>query len=341
MLTREELQYLYWIGRDVWSGRADVLELGPWLGGSTHALVSGMSANASRDPAARLHVVDNFRWRDYMTPRAGLELPEGASFRRDFEHNVREYEALITVHEARFPDEEGGDIEFDRPIRDRDSGLALFEPPAREIEIAFVDGPKSWPAIVHVARALAPRLTDSPLLIFQDLKDWASYWVAMCIGALLEADAAALSVEHVLPWNSVAFRATGKLPTEVFAELPPEVGSFPLERAEGLIRRAADELRAAGDPSGADVVELGIVSLRGVRGRWDDALAAFEAAERRWPVRAPREDLERTRGWLARQTGRSPRRSWRTRVASAETRGRRIAGRARRGLRGRTGAPSA
>src|SRR5205085_2193869 len=83
-----------------------------------------------------------------------------------------------------------GDIEFDAPIRDVDSGLPLFRGPEREVEIVFIDGAKSWPALLHALRVLAPRLAPAPLLIFQDFKDWASYWVGMCIGAIVEAEPA-------------------------------------------------------------------------------------------------------------------------------------------------------
>ena len=42
MLSPEECQYLYWLGRSAWTGQGDVVEIGPWLGGSTVCLAAGM-----------------------------------------------------------------------------------------------------------------------------------------------------------------------------------------------------------------------------------------------------------------------------------------------------------
>jgi len=45
MLTPEERLYLHWLGAVVWSGRGCVVEIGPWLGGSTVCLAAGMRAS--------------------------------------------------------------------------------------------------------------------------------------------------------------------------------------------------------------------------------------------------------------------------------------------------------
>jgi predicted O-methyltransferase YrrM len=69
MLQPEETQYLYWLGQSVWTSDGIVLEIGPWLGGSTMCLAAGMHAS-DRPAAGRLHAVDNFLWREFMAARA-------------------------------------------------------------------------------------------------------------------------------------------------------------------------------------------------------------------------------------------------------------------------------
>jgi hypothetical protein len=88
MISQEEVQYLYWLGRDVWDGSSGVLEVGPWLGGSTWCLASGIEDNPRRRVTRPLHVMDNFRWRPFMAQRAPLELSPDSSFRPSFERNV-------------------------------------------------------------------------------------------------------------------------------------------------------------------------------------------------------------------------------------------------------------
>ena len=78
MISDEERRYLYWLAARVWSGSGDIVEIGPWLGGSTYCLAAGMCDSGHR-VAGRLKVFDNFIWRDFMADRAPLELRPGDS----------------------------------------------------------------------------------------------------------------------------------------------------------------------------------------------------------------------------------------------------------------------
>ena len=65
MVTREECRYLHWLTSSHWRGEGHVVEMGPWLGGSTISLAMGMIDNPRRD-GWKLHVYDNFVWREFM-----------------------------------------------------------------------------------------------------------------------------------------------------------------------------------------------------------------------------------------------------------------------------------
>jgi hypothetical protein len=67
MLTREEIQYYYYVSR-FYSGAGEVVGLGSWLGLSTHHLVRALSGNPLFQ-GKKLHVFDDFVWRsDWMDP---------------------------------------------------------------------------------------------------------------------------------------------------------------------------------------------------------------------------------------------------------------------------------
>jgi hypothetical protein len=61
MISREERQYYQYIGQ-FYSGRGEVVELGPWLGCSTFHILKGLATNPIF-AARKLHVYDDFVWR--------------------------------------------------------------------------------------------------------------------------------------------------------------------------------------------------------------------------------------------------------------------------------------
>lgn len=309
MITPEEKRYLGWLGRHGWRNDGDVLELGPWLGGSTWCLAWGMAANPRVTPEAALHAVDNFRWRAFMNGR-GLELADGASFRSAFDANLGQFGALVRAHEARLPDESLGDIEMDRPGRDYDSGLPVFTADGlpRPLEIVFVDGAKSLPAWVHVVEQVHARLTEDALVVLQDHKAPHAYWVPMVVELLLEAAPGALRIEHVLPANTVAWRAPRPLPAAAVERLPRSLAEVDAERGVTLVERASRRLAEAGDAAGARVVALSAVPFLAAKDEWQAAAERLRAIDARWPMRDLARELDAMSGWLARK-GHPPRRS--------------------------------
>lgn len=307
MITPEEIRYLYWLGRDFWDGDTDVVEFGPWLGGSTYCLAAGMAANPRRAEAARLHVVDNFVWQDFMATIEPLELEAGNSFQARFETNLEELSELLEVHRARLPDEPIVDINFDAPLLD-DTSLPLFEATLldRPLGIVFVDGAKSWRGLSHMLRELAPRcVPGATLIVLQDVKLAGAYWIQMGLAKLDELDPGGLAIRHVLPFNSVAFAVTHHAHPERWAALPASIDEIDAAEAVSLLERCRAIFEAVGDADAAHLVRLSEVVLLGSKGEWAQARARFRRIDRQRRAAGDDPDLEATRRWLERRTGRS------------------------------------
>ncbi len=105
MITAEEQKYLYWLGAHYWQDVGHIFEIGPWLGGSTACLASGMRQRAGH-PGNKLHVFDNFIWREFMAGRAALPDSNGDCFQPYFERNLAAFTDLTAIHLQALPDDD-------------------------------------------------------------------------------------------------------------------------------------------------------------------------------------------------------------------------------------------
>ncbi|OKH19315.1 hypothetical protein NIES593_21085 [Hydrococcus rivularis NIES-593] len=67
MLLPEEMQYYNYIGQ-FYSGQGEIIELGPWLGLSTHHIVQGLIKNPNF-ASKKVYVFDDFIWRSSWMDR--------------------------------------------------------------------------------------------------------------------------------------------------------------------------------------------------------------------------------------------------------------------------------
>jgi hypothetical protein len=333
MISSQEMGYLYWLGSQVWSGKGGIVEIGPWLGGSTWCLASGAKANPRYTGGRPLTVVDSFRWRPFMASRAALDLDEDASFREHFEANLAPKSDLIQVVEAMLPDDRSADLVHADPVR---PGIAARVPLLSEddlpdeVSIAFVDGAKSWLGLVSLLKMLLPRCAvGETYLVFQDYQCWSTYWVGMMVGYLHDIAPNALSLSHVLDWNSVCFRLESEIPMSAIAALPATIDDMGVAEGTRSLEIAVELLASNGYRSGAAIAGLGIPTFLGAKGEWDEAVARFRIAERTWPRKASVTQLEATRNWLRRHTGESLPESWLLRTARVPQRVRRLPRRVR------------
>lgn len=77
MMYDETLQYYKWLGQK-YTGRGEIVELGPWLGQSTCAVAEGMQANPHA-AGRRMRVFDSFVRVGWMTPFGSALDTVGAS----------------------------------------------------------------------------------------------------------------------------------------------------------------------------------------------------------------------------------------------------------------------
>jgi len=242
----------------------------------------------------KLHVYDNFIWRDFMDERAPLGLRSGASFRSRFEENVRDYADLIVAHEEALPDEP---IPGDRLANE----IGDFDPPNLlswddgPIEILFEDGAKSWKAMRHLLSETGPSLTPGSLVVCQDYKYWGTYWVALALEMI-----DSLELVHVLGDNTVTFRVTEPLNVRL-----PILTDLDVEEGLAALEAAGARLRAHGDSYGAIIIQVAKVRFLGAKGDGERAARTLRAVERRWPGGVRPLNLERAREWLEESTGRA------------------------------------
>ncbi|MHC4421663.1 MAG: class I SAM-dependent methyltransferase [Planctomycetota bacterium] len=310
MISAEERSYLHWLAGRTWTGQGHIVEIGPWLGGSTYCLASGMRHNTHRGDR-RLHTFDDFEWREFMSSRADVSLQPGDCFLEEFRKNLGGFEDLLVVHRQVIPDDlPEWDVLFDRAT---ETGLdTLTWHDDEPVEILFIDGAKSWGSMIHVLRELGELfLPGATLLVCQDYKYWGEYWTAL----LMEHLSDHVSLVHNLTWNTVTFRVTSPLSRDRIEALP---ALSQISIAEGLSRldTAAARIGNTGDPLGALIMESTKIRFLAHRGERDAAREVFERLESRWPIGATDGNLEQAREGLARSAGIDLAPSMRTRTRS-------------------------
>ena len=110
MLTNEEERYYAFIGK-FYQGKGRVVELGPWLGASTHHIVASLTENP-RFAGERLYVFDDFVWRAAWMDQHVSEaerLPNHASFRHLFDRYTRDIAELLRVECVKITDHDGNE----------------------------------------------------------------------------------------------------------------------------------------------------------------------------------------------------------------------------------------
>lgn len=298
MLQPEDIQYLHWLGRFGWTGKGLVLEIGPWLGGSTVCLAAGMRASG-HDTRRRLQAVDNFLWREFMAARAPLPLRPGESFEPYFMKNLSAYADIVVSHARTLPDEViEGDHEASAKRSADGTEVPLLDtaPGEGPVEILFIDGAKSWRGMVHLLRIVRERVVPgTTLLVCQDYKYWGTYWVPMMMARLGEY---VEPLHNVLGATTTTFRLTREIPSSFVDTLEYHVKDIPTAAGLELIDAARMLLIDDGDRLGATNLSLCRVSFLAHQGKTDAAAVAFKEAQESWPALVQAPQLELARGYL-------------------------------------------
>jgi hypothetical protein len=157
MLSDEEVQYLIWLTETQFQGFGAIVDLGPWLGSSTAALVEGLRRCRRAD---FVHAFDLFEWeRSYMEPIAPLDLPQGTSFLPAFWDNVGGYASQIRAERQ---------------------DLTRYRWSGGDIELLFVDAAKSWTLLNAIFAGFGDALVPGKSrVILQDYRHYDTYFLPL------------------------------------------------------------------------------------------------------------------------------------------------------------------
>ena len=285
--TRAERRFLYHFFSQFWTGQ-NVLEVGPFLGGTTRAIALGMLDNPRRAPQASLHTYDRFRYymsgqslRDFIAPllangelaqRDVDEMGESADFEAIFNrvHGKHEYNRLIRCVSAPLPD----------LPEELDATDNLFQPPAGiTFDAVFIDGCKSWFGTRYFMQSVVPQAQVGAWFIFQDYAHHPCFWIPAFLGTFRNAFQLGLYVD-----STYAFQLRQPLTVrDIQARFPESPDAWEEKQFEDLFRHLMQEACDRDDPRAQIVYAI----------QWAAALAYVgkKAAARRIL-----NDLDRTPG---------------------------------------------
>lgn len=187
--TKGERQLLFNFFSTFWQAEADVLEIGPFLGGTTRAIALGMLSNPKSRNGSRLVTVDRFgkyydgvRLAEYMRPlfesgvlsaRLQQELTansELVDFLEIFDaiHREEPYFGVLDIRNQFLPDKR--EVAETAPL--------LFKlKPGEKFDSVFVDGCKTWYGTKYFMREVSSHVEPGCYFIFQDYGWFSCYWI--------------------------------------------------------------------------------------------------------------------------------------------------------------------
>lgn len=194
MMSKDEIRYLYWLARDIYSGAGEIIDAGCLRGASTVCLAAGLINNRTvSDKTSRIHSYDIFEYQHHYMAKLFPErvMQSGDSFLPQFMADISDYHDLVEVH--------AGDI-----TRSHWSG--------KPVEIIFLDLLKSSEINTHVLReyfsCLIPRRS---VIVQQDYCHFYCYWIHLTMARLAE-------YFQMLPspqGGTIAFRLLKPIPREL------------------------------------------------------------------------------------------------------------------------------
>jgi hypothetical protein len=259
--TASERRFLYAYFAHVWPGRANVLEVGPFIGGTTRAIALGMLANPRRNNAARLYTYDRFAGyyepsalADYLAPLfasgalgAGeREVVERAgSFGEVFDavHRDTPYVDLIERRDKPLPDTPE-EVRAATGLFELDEGV--------EFDAIFVDGCKSWYGTKYFMRAALEAAAAGSHVIFQDYGWFTCFWIPAFVHTMGDAFALTSWVDSTYAFHVV--RSVSAVDVDrTYPDTPEELGASWFDEAFGQMRAEASR---RGDHRGETVLAL-------------------------------------------------------------------------------------
>lgn len=259
--TTGERRLLFNLFERSWDGQGDVVEIGPFLGGTTRAIAWGMSRNPRLAATVLLHTFDRFEsyysaeelrrtiepmvQRGTFTAEQADALCQSSKFEQLFYaiHQPHDYAQLVRLYNSPMPD---------RPEEiERSQALSLLDDKG-DFGAIFIDGCKSWASTQYAMKYLLPRTRTGAPVIFQDFGWYTCFWISSFTYAMRDF----LELEsHVDATYVFRLRKTVKA-----ADVTTRFGRRPEDMGESFFRKAAAELmetsRQRGDLHGELISQL-------------------------------------------------------------------------------------
>ena len=180
-----ERRFLYKFFSNIWSGENNVLEIGPFLGGTTRAIALGMLSNPKRKNESKLYTYDRFEF--YYEPEQLITSLQGffdnnildqkdkdyilatGNFYEAFQkiHNNHDYSDLIIAEKGALPQSKN---DLDKPDLLKINNDNKFE-------VFFVDGCKGWYSTKYFMIEASQASEVGSYFIFQDYSWHTCFWI--------------------------------------------------------------------------------------------------------------------------------------------------------------------
>lgn len=182
MLAPEEREYMYWLTSTQYEGDGAIVDLGCWLGQSTACLAAGLERSGH---PGKVVAFDLFEWvPSYMKRIHDIDLPDGASFRPEFERLTARWASRIDV---------------------RTQDLTKYRWTGGKIALLIVDAAKTWALTNGILRGFGDALVPGKTrIVFQDFRFHDCHWLPLVVGSrpdlwsLVESTTSAWTVTYQL-----------------------------------------------------------------------------------------------------------------------------------------------
>ena len=187
--TIDEREFLYNFFASQWDGSGDVIEVGPFLGGSTRMIALGMADNPQISPESCLHTFDKFdnyiRFREKepiteslikigILERSLIAVGDKSSFQDIFKelHEHEGYANLIKTHNKPLPDSR------EILLRANEENDLFNTSGIEKTTAVFIDGCKSWFGTKFFMSKIASICGEGAYFILQDYGWFTCFWLS-------------------------------------------------------------------------------------------------------------------------------------------------------------------
>ncbi|QDU61542.1 hypothetical protein Pan216_24030 [Planctomycetes bacterium Pan216] len=270
-----------WLAR-LWDGEGDVVEVGPFLGGTTRALGLGMLLNPHASKR-RLLTIDRFEGyyntaelkrtteplvRRYGAGRDLLPSLDRGSFHELFHatHAASDYGSFLEIVKASLPDRPEASVP-DSLVRAMDS--------LGPIGLLMVDGCKSWYATKFLMRAFIGKLRLGSHVLFQDYGWYTCFWIPAFCETFRDHFELLSFVD-----GTFVFRYRAPLAEEkIEREFPDRPESWGKAQFENLFERCLEQSLRMGDTLGPVRYTLQMVAAFAYLGEKREARRLLDACD--------------------------------------------------------------